>query len=289
VLSAALLAAAAGACAAAAITELVGAPDSAKDARRRRRSSRRRQTSQRRRLTALLIRLGCRAGAPAAPDALRARLAAAGTPLGLTAPDVMALKGAGALAGLLAAVALVSELPGRLGVAMLLCAPAAGFMAPDVALARRARQRAVQMSHELADVLDLLRVAIQAGLPVGRALGEVGRRCSGPLASELRGAAARIELGAPRAQALDELVERCPIAAAGTFAAAVARADRHGAALAPALEALSTDARAEQARRLRDQAARAAPKIQLVVALVLVPAVMLLVAAVLLQALGPVG
>ena len=44
-------------------------------------------------------------------------------------------------------------------------------------------------------------------------------------------------------------------------------------------------ARAEQARALRDEAARAAPKIQLVVALVLVPAVMLLVAAVLVQAL----
>jgi tight adherence protein C len=238
-------------------------------------------------LTALLIRLGQRAGTPATTDATRARLAAAGAPLGLTAPDVMALKGAATLAGLLGAVPLLTALPGRLGLAMLLCAPAAGFLAPDVALARRARLRADRMSHELADVLDLLRVAIQAGLPVGRALAEVGRRCGGPLAAELRAAAARIALGVPRSDALDELVARCPVAAAGAFAAAVARADRHGAPLAPALEALATEARAEQARRLRDQAARAAPKIQLVVALVLVPAVMLLVAAVLLQALRP--
>jgi len=284
---AALLAAAGGACAAAVIAELVAMP---RDARLRRSARRRRASGPGRltALTALLIRLGHRAGSPAAPAALQARLAAAGAPPGMSASDVMALKGAAALTGLLAALPLVTELPGRLGFAMLLCAPAAGFLAPEVALARRMRRRAERMSHELADVLDLMGVAIQAGLPIGRALTEVGRRCSGPLAGELRAAAARIELGAPRTQTLDELVARCPIAAAGTFAAAVARADRHGAALAPALDALATEARAEQARRMRDQAARAAPKIQLVVALVLVPAVMLLVAAVLLQALGPV-
>ncbi|MEA2181697.1 MAG: hypothetical protein QOF69_882, partial [Solirubrobacteraceae bacterium] len=49
----------------------------------------------------------------------------------------------------------------------------------------------------------------------------------------------------------------------------------------------AVQARADQARRLRDDAARAAPKIQLVVALVLVPAVMLLLAAVLVHTLAP--
>jgi DUF1680 family protein len=49
--------------------------------------------------------------------------------------------------------------------------------------------------------------------------------------------------------------------------------------------ALAAEARAGQARALRDAAARAAPKIQLVVALVLVPAVMLLIGAVLVQGL----
>jgi tight adherence protein C len=60
---------------------------------------------------------------------------------------------------------------------------------------------------------------------------------------------------------------------------AVARSDRHGSPLGPALSALAADARAEHARRLGDRAAKAGPKIQLVVALLLVPAVMLLVGA----------
>jgi tight adherence protein C len=277
-----LLAAGAGGCAAAAVVELVGVPRRPRAAVETRAAAGRLDA-----LAAVLVRVGRRAGAPAAPGELEARIAAAGAPFGLSPADVMAMKGALALAGLLAAVPLMTALPGRLGVAALLCAPAAGFLAPDVALARRARRRGTRMARELADVLDLLRVAIQAGLPVGRALAEVGRRASGDLAAELRAAAGRMALGTTRAEALDGLVARCPVPAAGALVAAIARADRHGAPLAPALEALAAEARADQARQLRDEAARAAPKIQLVVALVLVPAVMLLVAAVLIQALVP--
>jgi tight adherence protein C len=273
----ALLAGLAGVCAAAAIVELLSAPRAAAATGRGARLGA---------MTVLLARAARRAGVGSPPADLRARLAAAGTPLELAPADVMALKAAGALGGLLLAVALIGALPGRLGLAALLCAPAAGLLAPDLVLARRTRARAARMSREIADVLELLRVAIQAGLPVGRALSEVGRRCNGLLAGELRAAAARIELGATRDQALAQLVERCPVEGVAALAAAIARADRHGAPLAPALEAIVADARAEQARRLRDDAARAAPKIQLVVALVLVPAVMLLIAAVLVQALG---
>ena len=275
-----LLAALAGLCAGAAIVEFAGAPRP--EGRVRAQKPRGGHLGG---MTVLLARLARRPGARSAPPDLRAKIAAAGAPLGLTAADVMALKGAGALIGGLLALPLVTALPGRLGIVALMCAPGAGFLAPDLALARLARARGGRMSREVADVLDLLRVALQAGLPVGRALGEVGRRSGGLLADELRATATRLELGATRDEAFGELVARCPIAAVATLAAAVARADRHGAPLAPALESISADARADEARMLRDDAARAAPKIQLVVALVLVPAVMLLVAAVLVQAL----
>jgi tight adherence protein C len=236
-------------------------------------------------MTVLAARIARRAGVRAAPRDLEARIAAAGAPLGLAVGDVVALKGAGALGALLLAFPLAGALPGRLGVAALLAAPVAGFFAPELALRRLARARGHRIVGELADVLDLLRVAVGAGLPVGRAMGEVGRRMHGVLAAELDAAAARMQLGAARAEALCELVARCPASGVATLAAAIARADRHGAPLAPALEALAAEARAEQARRVRDEAAKAAPKIQLVIALVLVPAVMLLVAAVLVQGL----
>jgi tight adherence protein C len=72
--------------------------------------------------------------------------------------------------------------------------------------------------------------------------------------------------------------------------AALDRARRHGAPLADTLAAQARDARFGLARHAREEAARAGPKIQLVVALLLVPSVLLLVAAALLAALlGPGG
>jgi tight adherence protein C len=282
---AALLAGLAGMCAAAAIVEALADHGASHGAGRAASSRRATPGGHLAGMTVLLARLARRLGVRAPSADLQARIAAAGSPLGLTAPDVMALKAVGALIGALLAVPLLGALPGRLGLAVLPCASAAGFLVPDLLLGRRVRARAARMGHELPDVLDLLRVAIEAGLPVGRALAEVGRRCNGPLATELGAAATRLSLGATRAEAFGELVARSPLEGVATLTAAVARADRHGAPLAPALEALVTEARAEQARRLREDAARAAPKIQLVVALVLVPAVMLLVGAVLVQAL----
>jgi tight adherence protein C len=237
------------------------------------------------RVAVLLAALGARLGVPAAPDDLARRLDAAGAPPGLAVADVMALKWGAAAAAGLAGVPLATILPGRLGLVALVAAPAAAFLGPDAVIARRVRRRAAAIAEELADVLDLLHVAIEAGLPPLRALGEVGRRRGGVLTGELGTTATMAALGVPRARALDHLTRRCPSDGVTALVAAIRRTERHGAPLGPALGALAADARAQRAQRLRERAARAAPKIQLVVALLLVPATMLLVAAALAAAL----
>jgi tight adherence protein C len=219
------------------------------------------------------------------PKGLAARIAAAG--MNASVQDVMAVKAGSGLAGVAAAMAIVPVAPGRTGVLLLAAAPAAGFLAPDIAVRRRTRRRARRMEGEIADVLDLLRVAVAAGLTPGRALAEVGRRHPGLLAAELRRAAACVALGVPRATTYEELERRCPAAGVPALIAALRRADRHGAPLAPTLAAEAVAARARAAQRAAEGAARAAPQIQLVVALLLVPAVLLLVAAALLPAILP--
>jgi tight adherence protein C len=201
----------------------------------------------------------------------------------------MAAKGAGALAALLGGAPLAAALPGRLPFLAGVGLPAAGFLAPDLLIARRTRARGRAMAAELPDLLDLLRVSVEAGLPLGRALSEVGSRHGGVLAREWGAAAARIDLGVPQTEALARLVARCPVPAVFTLAAALRRAERHGAPLSDTLAAQAAEARAAHARRLHEQAAKAAPKIQLVVALMLVPSAMLLVAAALVASLGPGG
>ena len=70
-----------------------------------------------------------------------------------------------------------------------------------------------------------------------------------------------------------------------SFIGALGRAARHGAPLSDTLAAQARDARLSRRRAIQEDAARAGPKMQLVVALLLVPSVMLLVAAALLSAL----
>jgi tight adherence protein C len=268
----AFLAAAAGACLALAIVDLAGLWAARPRGRRHLV------------VVAVLARTGRALGAPAPPRELAARLAAAGADTSLGVADVMAVKCGAAVAAGLAAVPASALAPGRLGVAVLVAAPALGFLGPDLALRHRARRRAERMELELADAAELLRVAVEAGLTPTRALAEVGRRHPGLLPSELGAAARQIALGIPRQQALTTLQARAPLPAVISLVAALTRADRHGAPLGPALSAIAADARAEQSRAVRDRAARAAPKIQLVVALLLVPAVLLLVAAALVGA-----
>lgn len=243
-----------------------------------------------RRRAAALMRLLARAGRPLrrgpAPDDLAALLDAAGASPRVSVSDLMAIKGGAALAAVAVALLAGPLAPGRLGLALLVAAPAAGFLAPDLALRRRARARTRTAELELADVAELLRVATDAGLAPGRAVAEVGRRHPGLVAAELRTAAARIALGVPQDEALAAFGRRVPTSGTNQLVAAFARAATHGAPLGPALSTIAADARAQQARAVRDQAARAAPKIQLVVALLLVPAVLLLVAASLAATLG---
>ena len=70
-----------------------------------------------------------------------------------------------------------------------------------------------------------------------------------------------------------------------SFTGALTRAARHGAPLGDTLAAQARAVRLVRRRAIQEQAARAGPKMQLVVALLLVPSVMLLVAAALVAAL----
>ena len=124
---------------------------------------------------AALARLGRRIGVPAPPRDLAARLAAAGLPATVSAADVMAAKAGGAVVAALVAAPAAGALPARLALLTLPAAAAAGFLAPDWWLARRARRRMARAGLELADVLDLLRVAVEAG----RRSGARSRRSAG--------------------------------------------------------------------------------------------------------------
>jgi len=225
------------------------------------------------------------AGGAARAGGLAARVEAAGRPAGLGPRELLAAKIAAALLGLGVGSLLAAMAPGRLGIALAVSAPAAGFAAPELWLRRLAAERARRVRRELPALLDLLRVTVEAGASLGEALRAVGARSTGPLAAEWRALGREVELGVPLEAALAGMSMRLPLPEVRALVAALDRARRHGAPLAQTLEAQGRDARAALARRTREDAARAGPKIQLVVALLLVPSVLLLVAAALASAL----
>ncbi|HEX3277843.1 MAG TPA: type II secretion system F family protein [Thermoleophilaceae bacterium] len=240
----------------------------------------------------LLPRLLARAGAgmqAAPPPDLEARIAAAGRPAGLGPRELMAAKLGAAVAGAAAAVPVAAAAPARIAALALLGGPVAGFLAPDLWLARRTHERARRMRRELPALLELLRVTVASGSSLADALGRVGASSNGPLAAEWRTVGRQVGLGVPLDRALEALERSAPLPEVHALAAAFDRARRHGAPIADTLSAQARDARFALARHAREEAARAGPKIQLVVALLLVPSVLLMVAAALLAALLGAG
>lgn len=190
-------------------------------------------------------------------------------------PRKLACALAGGLAGMLAAPAA----PGRTAVLVLVGLPLAGFLAPDALRERRARRRQQRLLRALPDALDLLAVSAGSGRGPAAGIEQLARAGEGPLAEELRLALAELSCGVPLGAALEALRRRVPGSEMATLVAAIERSRKFGSPLADQLRRQASALRRDSRRAIEERAARAAPKIQLVVALVLVPSVLLMIAA----------
>jgi tight adherence protein C len=254
-------------------------------------------------LAAVAVLLGCAAlrelrparaggGAPRLASLARGRSAAAALRLGLprrisraglevrlSLGAALLAKLSGAAAGGIAALIAAPATPGRIVVLVAIGMPAAGFLAPDALLERAARHRRRRLLAALPDALDLLAVGSASGRSPAAGFAQVAGAGQGPLAEELRMAVVEVECGRPLPEALRGLRERVPGGEVATLCASIERSRRLGSPLAEQLRRQSAALRRDQRRAIEERAARAAPKIQLVVALVLVPSVLLLIAA----------
>jgi tight adherence protein C len=217
--------------------------------------------------------------------ALRELLAGRAVPLGrlrhlqMPGQTHLAAKLAGMASGSLLALAAAPAAPGRLSLLVAVGLPAAGFVLPDAWRQRQARRRHRRLVAALPDALDLLAVSAISGRSPAAGFDEIARSGEGPLVAELRITVAELSCGQPLSEALRSLRERAPGSEVATLCAAIERSRRFGSPLADQLRRQATGLRHDRRRIVEEQAARAAPKIQLVVALVLVPSVLLMIAA----------
>jgi tight adherence protein C len=172
-----------------------------------------------------------RAGRASAPDPVRSRQV-----------------GAAVLAGL----AVLALFP--------LASPAAALAAwafPRLQAQRRERRRLAAAASGLPEVVDLLALAVSAGLTVPLALAAVAKRATGPLAAELGRACQEVALGRRLGDALDDVPARAGEAVRPLTAALLA-SERYGAPLAAALDRLADEVRRDRRRRA-DEAVRRIP------------------------------
>ena len=190
----------------------------------------------------------------------------------------------GAKAGAIAAGAAIATLaapaaPGRFGILVALGLPVAGFLAPDALLEREARRRRRRLVAALPDALDLLAVGAATGRGGTAGFQDLSRSGGGPLAAELGLTTAEIACGVPQDEALASLRARVPGPELASLCAAIERSRRLGSPLAEQLQRQAAALRRDPRRRVAERAARAAPQIPRGGALVLVPSVLLMIAA----------
>ena len=138
-------------------------------------------------------------------------------------------------------------------------------------------RRQAQIDRELPDFLDVLGVTVTAGLGFRQAVERVCEFHDGPLAEEMTTALREMAMGVSRRQAFIAMRDRTRSEAFGSFVTALLQAEELGVPLAGALNDIAADVRKEHAQAVRQAAAKAAPKVSLVVTMTIVPGALILI------------
>lgn len=205
-----------------------------------------------------LARAGRRVTPWARTDALRSRLDNAG--YALPVESFFALKMVAVGAGLLLSL-LYLLLGGPGGLLAPVLGTALGYAAPELLLHSQGRKRQDDISRTMPEALDLLALAVQAGLGFEQGVAEVTGEFSGPLAIELDRLLKEQQLGRSRREALVALHERNRSEELRAFVAALLHADRLGTPLADTLRVQAREQRRRRRAMARERAGKAPVKL----------------------------
>jgi tight adherence protein C len=137
-----------------------------------------------------------------------------------------------------------------------------GACYPLLWLRDRIKARHLAIARALPHDLDLLTLAVEAGLDFAAALGKVAEKGrKGPLRDELSICVKELRLGKTREEALRNLAARVQLPDLRTFAQALVHADRLGTPVGKVLRILGTQMRVERTQRAEKLAGEAPVKL----------------------------
>jgi tight adherence protein C len=155
-----------------------------------------------------------------------------------------------------------------------------GWKAPLVIVDRRARRRMEDIDHELPELIDILVVAVEAGLGFSGSLQTASERLEGPLGDELRLALQQQNMGLSTPEALQNMLARADTPAMRSFVRAVTQGETLGVSIGEILRSLAIEMRKRRRADAEERAQKAPIKI-------LFPLVFLIFPAMFVILLGP--
>jgi tight adherence protein C len=159
---------------------------------------------------------------------------------------------------------------------------AVGFYLPRYVLRKKIANRQQRIRWALADALDLMVIAVEAGLGLNAALNRVGeelRNTHADLHRELELVNLEIRVGRSREEALRNLAERTGVDDVRSFVALLIQADRYGSSIARAVRVFSESLRTQRRQRAEAASQKAALKLLIPLTGFLFPVIILVILA----------
>src|ERR1044072_1288406 len=161
-------------------------------------------------------------------------------------------------------------------------AAAVGVYTPRVILRRKIAARQQRITWALADALDLMVIAVEAGLGLNAALNRVGEELKDlhpDMHKELEMVNLEIRVGRSREEALRNLTERTGVDDIRSFVALLIQADRFGSSIAKAVRVFADSLRTKRRQRAEQASAKAALKLLIPLTAFLFPVIVVTILA----------
>lgn len=198
-------------------------------------------------------------------------LATAGRPAAWPLSKVIAAKLVlAAAAAWLSVLLLLSHPALPLALFMLIVTVVCWFV-PELLLYSRGQERQQAIGLELADTLDQMTIAVEAGLGFEAAIARAGKNGKGALAEELVRTLQDIAVGQPRAEAYLALAERTGVPDLRRFIRAVVQADRYGVSVVDVLRTQAQEMRLKRRQRAEEKAMQIPVKVIFPLVLFILP------------------
>jgi len=157
---------------------------------------------------------------------------------------------------------------------------ALGFYLPRYVLRKKITGRQQRITWGLADMMDLMVVAVEAGLGLNAALNRVGEELKTlhpDMHSEVELVNLEIRVGRSREEALRNLAERTGVEDIRSFVALLIQADRYGSSIAKAVRVFADSLRTKRRQRAEQISQKAALKLLFPLTCFLFPVIILVV------------